>query len=107
LVTRAEIYWADLGPPAGRRPFLVLSRNAAIPVLSAVVIAPISRTIRGIASEIRLGPEQGLPSACAASCDNLLTVPKGRFEPSPVGVLGPERIIELDRALRFALEISY
>lgn len=73
---RGEIYWADLGPPAGRRPVLVLSRNAAISVLSAVVVAPISRTIRDIASEVRLGSEQGLPEECAASCDNLLTVPK-------------------------------
>jgi mRNA interferase MazF len=106
-VKRGEIYWTDLGPPAGRRPLLLLSRNAAIPVLSAVVIAPISRTIRDIASEIRLGPEQGLPEECVASCDNLLTVPKVRLERSPVGVLGPDKVIELDRALRFALEISY
>ena len=104
---RGEIYWADLGPPAGRRPVLMLSRNAAIPVLSGVVIAPISRTIRDIASEVRLGPEQGLPEECAASCDNLLTVPKDRFERSPVGVLAAHKMIELDRALRFALEISY
>ncbi len=106
-MTRGEIYWADLGPPAGRRPVLVLSRNAAIPVLSAIVIAPISRTIRAIASEVRLGPEHGLPEECAASCDNLLTVPKDRFGRSPVGVLGPAKVIELDHALRFALEISY
>ena len=104
---RGEIYWADLGPPAGRRPVLVLSRNAAVPVLSAVIIAPISRTIRDIASEVRLGLEQGLPKECAASCDNLLTVPKSGFEQSPVGVLGPDKIIELDHALRFALEIAY
>jgi mRNA interferase MazF len=106
-VKRGEIYWTDLGPPAGRRPILLLSRNAAIPVLSAVVIAPISRTIRDIASEVRLGPGQGLQEDCVASCDNLLTVPKDRLERSPVGVLGPDKVIELDRALRFALEISY
>jgi mRNA interferase MazF len=86
---------------------VVLSRNAAIPVLSGVVVAPISRTIRDIASEIRLGSEQGLPEECAASCDSLLTVPKDRLERSPVGVLGPDKIIELDRALRFAVEINY
>jgi mRNA interferase MazF len=106
-VKRGEIYWVDLGPPAGRRPVVVLSRNAAIPVLSGVVVAPISRTIRDIASEIRLGSEQGVPEECAASCDSLLTVPKDRLERSPVGVLGPDKIIELDRALRFALEINY
>lgn len=107
MVKRGEIYRADLGPPAGRRPVLVLSRNAAIPVLSGIVIAPISRTVRDIASELRMGPDQGLPEECAASCDNLLTVPKDRFERSPVGVLAPDKVIELDRALRFALEINY
>jgi mRNA interferase MazF len=106
-VKRGEIYWADLGPPAGHRPVLLLSRNAAIPVLSAVVVAPISRTVRDIASEVRLGPEHGLPEECAASCDSVLTLPKDRFERSPTGILGPDKIIELDRALRFALEISY
>ena len=104
---RGEVYWADLGPPAGRRPVVVLSRDAAIPVLTGVVAAPISRTIRDIASEIRLGTEQGLPEECAASCDSLLTIPKDRLEHSPVGMLGPDKIVELDRALRFALEISY
>ncbi|MDQ3662280.1 MAG: type II toxin-antitoxin system PemK/MazF family toxin [Actinomycetota bacterium] len=104
---RGEVYWADLGPPAGRRPVLVLSRSAAIGVLSAVVVAPLSRTIRDIASEVRLSTEQGLPEECAVSCDNLLTVPKDRFEGLPVGVLGPDKIIELDGALRFALEINY
>lgn len=104
---RGEIYWADLGPPAGRRPVLVLARAAAISVLSAVVIAPISRTIRDIASEVSLGAEEGLPEECAASCDNLLTLPKDRFERSPAGALGPQKIIELDRALRFALEINF
>lgn len=104
---RGEIYWADLGPPAGRRPVLVLSRDVAIPVLSAVVIAPISRTIRDIASEVSLGTQQGMPEDCVASCDNLLTAPKDRFESSPIGAFGSDKIIELDRALRFALEIDY
>lgn len=106
-MTRGEIYWAALGPPAGRRPVLVLSRNAAIPVLSAVVTAPISRTIRAIASEVRLGREQGLPEECAASCDNLLTVPKAAFEDPALGALGPDKVVELDGALRFALDIRY
>jgi mRNA interferase MazF len=106
-VRRGEIYWADLGPPAGRRPALVLSRDAAIPVLTGVVAAPISRTIRDISSEVRLGPQQGLPEECVASCDNLLTIPKDRFDRSPVGELGVDKIIELDGALRFALEINY
>lgn len=104
---RGEIYWAELGPPAGRRPVLVLSRNAAIPVLSAVVVAPITRTIRDIASEVHLGKEEGLPEACVASCDNVLTLPKDVLDSNPLGEIGADKIPELDRALRFALDISF
>lgn len=104
---RGEIYWADLGPPAGRRPVLVLTRNAAIPVLSALVAAPISRTTRGIASEVRLGGDEGLRQECAASCDALLTIPKELFDDEPAGKLDSSRLPELDAALRFALEIEF
>lgn len=104
---RCEVYWADLGPPAGRRPVLVISRNAAIPVLSAVVVAPITRTIRGIASEVPLGSAEGLPEDCVASCDNLLTVPKSSLDENPLGELSIKKAMTLDQTLRFALEISF
>lgn len=104
---RGEIYWADLSPPAGRRPILVLSRNASIPVLSAVVVAPITRTIRDIASEMQLGKEEGLPEECVANCDNVLTVPKDVLDQEPIGEIGIDKIPGLDRALRFALEIAF
>jgi len=54
-----------------------------------------------------MGPPEGLPEVCVASCDNLLTVPKDRFETDPLGALGLEKTIALDRALRFAIEINY
>lgn len=104
---RGEAYWADLGPPAGRRPVLILSRDAAIPVLSAIVVAPITRTIRTIASEVPLGKEEGLPEDCVASCDNVLTIPKQVLEAEALGEIGIDKIPLLDRALRFALEISF
>ena len=48
-----------------------------------------------------------MPEACAASCDNLLTVPKDSFEATPLGELRLEKTLVLDKALRFALEINY
>jgi len=107
VVARNEIHWADLGPPAGRRPVCVLTRNAAIDVLQAVTCAPITSTIRGIASEIEVGPAHGLPEAGVVTCDNILTVPKARLDPEPIGILGLEKRAELDRAIRFALDIVY
>lgn len=107
MVARNEVYWADLGPPAGRRPVCVLTRDAAAGVLQAVCCAPITRTVRGIASEVAVGPEEGLPDDGVISCDNLMTIPKGRFDREPVGVLGPAKRMELDRALRYALDIVF
>lgn len=107
MVARSEIYWADLGPPAGRRPVCVLTRDAAIGVLVSVTCAPITRTVRGIRSEVEVGPEQGLPEVSAISCDNLLTLPQAVLDPVPVGRLDTLKRVELDRALRYALDIQY
>lgn len=104
---RGEVYWASLAPPFGRRPVVVLTRDAAIPVLNAVVTAPVTATMRAIDSEVALGPDEGLRDECIASCDNLLTVPKAAFDPDPVGALGPPKLVLLDWALRYALQIRF
>ena len=107
MVERNEIYWADLGPPAGRRPVCVLTRDAAASVLTAVTCAPITRTIRGIRSEVEIGPEEGLPEPCVINCDNILTVPLTDLDREPVGLLNEVTRADLDRALRYALDIVY
>jgi len=58
------------------RPALVLTRDIALPYLTKVTIAPITSTIRGLSTEVPLGPANGLDHPCAASCDNITTVPK-------------------------------
>ena len=107
MVARNEIYWADLGPPAGRRPVCVLTRDAAASVLTAVTCAPITRTIRGIRSEVEIGPDEGLPEPCAINLDNILTVPITDLDPQPAGRLNEIARADLDRALRYALDIAY
>ena len=107
MVARNEIYWADLGAPAGRRPVCVLTRDAAIEVLTAVSCAPITRTDRGIRSEVALGPEHGLPEACVISCDNVITVPLDALDHEAVGQLDEPTRARLDQALRYALDIVY
>ena len=106
-MTRGDIVWADLGPPAGRRPVCVLTRDAAIEVLTAITCAPITRTIRGIASEVEVGSTEGLSEASVIACDNLITIPTVAFDHDPVGQLGLAARIELDQALRYALDIRY
>lgn len=107
MVARGDIIWADLGPPAGRRPVCVLTRDAAIEVLTGLTCAPITRTIRGIRSEVEIGLDEGLPDASVISCDNLITVPVDAFDRAAVGRLAPVVRAELDRALRYALDVQY
>ncbi|MFI5038838.1 MAG: type II toxin-antitoxin system PemK/MazF family toxin [Solirubrobacterales bacterium] len=66
---QGEIWWAEA--ERKRRPVLVVTRSEAIPVLTGLVVAPVTRTTRGIPTEIPLGESEGLPVACAASFDNL------------------------------------
>lgn len=66
---QGEVWWAQAQDK--RRPVLVVTRSEAVPVLNRVIVAPLTRTVRGIPTEIPLGPPDGLPAACAASFDNL------------------------------------
>ncbi|OWY59462.1 hypothetical protein B7486_74445, partial [cyanobacterium TDX16] len=72
---RGEVWWAE-APDAKGRPYVILTRDQAIGVLQAVLVAPVTKTVRGIPSEVALGPEEGLSTDCAASVDNTITFPK-------------------------------
>ena len=85
----------------------VLTRGAAIEVLTALTCAPITRTIRGIRSEVEVGRSEGLPETSVISCDNLITLPIAVLDPDPVGQLGLDARVRLDQALRYALDIQY
>ncbi len=106
MVARAEVYWAQLPDPVGRRPVCVVTRDSAIPFLSQVVVAPITTVARGVRSEVRV-EGVGLPHPSVISCDNVLTVPKGLLDDEPTGRLDVIAEARLDGALRFALGIRY
>lgn len=99
---RGEVWWGEI-EDVGRRPFLVMTRTAVIPVLNNVLAAPVIRTIRSIPSELPLGPDDGMPVDCAASFDNLRVVPK-TYLVDRVCTLEPIRLIEACRALRAAVD---
>ncbi len=69
---QGEIWWAQTEEK--RRPVLVVTRSEAVGVLAGIVVAPVSRTVRDIPTEIRLGQDEGLAVECAASFDNLQRV---------------------------------
>lgn len=85
----------------------VVTRDAAIQVLTAVTCAPVTRTIRGIRSEVEVGADEGLPATSVVTCDSLVTVPLAVLDPSPVGRLDVDKRAALDRALRYALDIRW
>ncbi len=93
---QGDIWWAETEDK--RRPVLVITRSQAIPVLKRVVVAPVSRTVRGIPTEIGLGPREGLKTGCAASFDNLQPVLRSALT-ERTGKLGP-RSDEICQTLR-------
>lgn len=104
LVNRGDIFDVDL-PDFGVRPVLVVTRQVAIPVLSAVTVALVTSTIRGIPSEVPLSSEHGLDHPCVANCDNLATIEKTILSKRR-GTLAFEDGRRLDDALRFALQLD-
>jgi mRNA interferase MazF len=66
---QCELWWAEAEDK--RRPVLIVTRSEAIPVLRRFVVAPVTRTVRSIPTEVALGVDEGLPIDCAASFDNL------------------------------------
>ena len=98
---QAEIWWAQLPHPAGRRPVLVLTRSSVIGQRTSVTVAPLTRSIRHIQSEVILSPADGVPTACVVSLDNIGTFPKRMLEKRLVA-LPPAKMQEIFAAIRFA-----
>lgn len=87
MVARGDLWWGE-APDEKGRPFLVVSRDVANEVMQRVLVAPVSTRIRNLPSELRLGPDEGLPVECVASFDNLRPFPKSMLV-RRLGDLGP------------------
>lgn len=101
-MTRGEIWMFRFGLPEKQRPVLILTRSDMIGVLHTVTVAPLTRTIRGVPSEVVVGPECGLKEPSAINLHHLVTVPRAglrRF----VGVVSPAVFAQVREALLFAL----
>jgi mRNA interferase MazF len=97
IPAQGELWWAETEDK--RRPVLICTRREVIPVLRTVVVAPVTRTVRGIPSELSLGREEGLDVECAASFDSLQTVPRVALT-QRIGALDALRRLEMCAALR-------
>ena len=85
---QGEIWWAET--EGMRRPVLIVTRSEAVGVLTAIVVAPVTRTVRSIPTEVRLGSDEGLAVECVASFDNLQRVRRTALT-EKAGDLGPRR----------------
>jgi mRNA interferase MazF len=87
------------------RPAVILTRDAARGAMTKVTVAPVTTTIKGLSSEVRVGPENGLEHDCAISLDNVLTVPVSTLGRT-VGYLSTEQEAQLARAVVLAYDLE-
>lgn len=100
---RGEVWWCEL-PDIGRRPVVVLSRDAAIPRLRRALVAPCTTTIRGLASEVVLEPgEDPVPRRSVANLDSVESVSVGVLV-DRIGRLSDHRMREICHALEVAVD---
>ena len=76
---RGEIRWYTFRLPDKRRPVLVLTRDEVIDRLNEIIVAPVTRTIRGLRAEVLLTEDDGMPAACAVNFDHLSLGQRDRF----------------------------
>ena len=88
---QGDVCWAEAEDK--RRPVVVVTRSEAIPVLDRIVVAPVTRTIRSIQTEVPLGAESGLDEPCVASFDNLQPIRKSFLSPPLGSIASPRRSI--------------
>lgn len=101
MVNWGEVWWAE-SPNENRRPYLIVTREAAIPVLHSVLSVPATRTVREIPTEVALDRTDGMPQTCALMLDGMVLMPKA-FLIERICRLGPERMAQVCRALRVAV----
>ncbi len=97
---RGEIWWATLDK---RRPVLILTRDAALAVRTRVMVAPLTRTERGLPFEVAVTKDDGVPRRSVISLDNVTTISKAHLQ-GRMATLGPERMTEVCAALSYAID---
>lgn len=102
---RGEVYWVEFPAPVGRRPAVLVSRHEAYAIRTRLTVVPVTRTVRGIPTEVPIGPAEGLPKSGVANADEIVTIPRDLVR-ARIGALPTATLAELDEALRFALALG-
>ena len=98
---RGEIRWYTFRLPDKRRPVLILTRNEVIDRLNEIIVVPVTRTIRGLTTEVVLTPEDGMPVVCALNFDHVSLAQRDRMG-NVICSLSQGRWPEAQRALMIA-----
>lgn len=104
-MNRGEIWDADLGGKAGKRPVLVLTRSNVIPHLTKVVVAEVSTQFKGYPTQVEIGVAANLSKHSYVSCEALHTVAKDilvRYR----GELSQPLLKKISQAVVFALDLD-
>jgi mRNA interferase MazF len=101
---RGDVYWVRFPAPVGRRPVVLVSRDEAYSIKTRVTVVPLTRTVRGIPTEVRLGPADGLPKVGVANADEVVTLPLTELR-ERITTLSRVKLGELEEAVLFALGI--
>ncbi len=102
---RGDVFWARFPGPVGRRPVVLVSRDEAYAIKTRITVVVVTRTVRGIPTEVRLGPAQGLPKVCVVNADELVTIPCSVLE-EHIATLGRAKLDEINAALCFSLAVG-
>jgi mRNA interferase MazF len=106
LPARGEVWWCEL-PEIGRRPVVVLSRDAAIPRLKRTLVAPCTTTVRELPSEVLLSPGvDPIPRRSVVNLDSIESVSIGALV-DRVGRLGDDRMVQVCGALEVAVACEH
>ncbi|HEV2973579.1 MAG TPA: type II toxin-antitoxin system PemK/MazF family toxin [Solirubrobacteraceae bacterium] len=87
------------------RPVLILTRELVRPHLTAVTVAPITTTIRGLSTEVRVDAANGLSGPSVVSCDNVTTIPADALL-EQIGVLFDDQEPRLSQAIQAAFDLD-
>ena len=98
---RGEIRWYTFAPPDKRRPILILTRDEVIDHLNEIIVIPVTRTIRGLATEVVLTPDDGMPVLSALNLDHVALAQRQRIG-ALICVLPENRWSDVQRALMLA-----
>ncbi len=96
---RGEIWFAATA--GGDRPVLILTRDPVADRIGSIVVAALTRTTRGLVSELELTPADGVPTNSVVNFDNIHTIPREAFR-RKVTSLSPARLAEMCRTLQAA-----